>query len=45
MSVASGMSDGGQDVITGRNILLVAVVDESVYNKATGIIRDAGGFD
>lgn len=41
---ASGMSDGGQDVITGRNILLVAIVDESVYEDATGIISDAGGF-
>ncbi|OLN29412.1 hypothetical protein [Desulfosporosinus metallidurans] len=40
---ASGMSDGGQDVITGQNILLVAVVDESVYENATGIIREAGG--
>lgn len=38
------MSDGEQDAITSRDILLVAAVDESVYEKITEIIRDAGGF-
>lgn len=42
---ASGMSDGGQNAVTGRDILLVTVLDESVYDKAVGIIKDAGGFE
>jgi hypothetical protein len=41
---ASGLSDGGQDEISGRDILLTAVVDEAVHEKALKIIKDAGGL-
>ena len=41
---ASGMSDGGDNDITGRNILLTAVVDEQSYEQALNIIRDEGGL-
>ncbi|MFB5677249.1 hypothetical protein ACE3NQ_19430 [Paenibacillus terreus] len=41
---ASGMSDGGQGGPTGRNILLTAVVDESVHHQALSIVEQAGGM-
>jgi hypothetical protein len=41
---ASGMSDGGSDVITGRNVLLTAVVDERVYEQALAVVRESGGM-
>lgn len=41
---ASGMSHGGQGGPTGRDILLTAVVDESVHERAMKIIEDAGGM-
>lgn len=42
---ASGMSDGGQDaVVTGTNVLLTVVIDESNYDKALQVIREAGGI-
>ncbi|MCD1258493.1 hypothetical protein B5M42_006510 [Paenibacillus athensensis] len=40
---ASGMSDGGDNDVTGRNILLTAVVDETIYEQAMRVIQDAGG--
>jgi len=40
---ASGLSHGGQGGPTGRDILLTAVVDESVYEKALRLIEEAGG--
>lgn len=41
---ASGMSDGGDTVITGRNILLTVVLDETSYEKAISIIESGGGM-
>jgi hypothetical protein len=41
---ASGMSDGGAGGVTGRDILLTAVVDESVHHKALRIVEEAGGL-
>lgn len=40
---ASGMSHGGQGGPTGRDILLTAVVDESVHHQVLRIIEEAGG--
>lgn len=40
---ASGMSDGGNDVVTGHDILLTVVVDESMHHQALDLIRRAGG--
>ncbi|MCI3923227.1 hypothetical protein MO973_23660 [Paenibacillus sp. TRM 82003] len=40
---ASGMSDGGQGGPTGRDILLTAVVDESVHHQALSVVEQAGG--
>ncbi|PKM88021.1 MAG: hypothetical protein CVU87_08445 [Firmicutes bacterium HGW-Firmicutes-12] len=39
---ASGMSDGGSETVTGHDILLTAVVDESVHHDALRILKDAG---
>jgi hypothetical protein len=39
---ASGMSDGGQE-ITGRDMLLTAVIDESLYEQALKVVENAGG--
>lgn len=41
---ASGMSDGGDTVITGRNILLTVVLDETSYEEALSIIESGGGM-
>ncbi len=41
---ASGLSDGGEGQVTGKNILLTAVVDESVYEQALRVIQDGGGM-
>ncbi|MNC82928.1 hypothetical protein D3C75_1366550 [compost metagenome] len=41
---ASGMSDGGQEGPTGRDVLLTVVVDESVHHRALSIIEQAGGM-
>jgi len=40
---ASGLSDGGGGGVTGRDILLTAVVDEAVYEQALRICHEAGG--
>lgn len=40
---ASGMSDGGVDTITGKDILLVAVVDESIHHQALKVVEEYGG--
>jgi hypothetical protein len=40
---ASGYSDGGQGGPTGRDILLTAVVDESVHHQALNVVEQAGG--
>lgn len=40
---ASGMSDGGQDEISGRDILLTVVVQEQEFEKAREVIQDGGG--
>lgn len=41
---ASGMSDGGQEVISGRNILLTVVLEESDFNAAMEIVEQHGGM-
>ncbi len=41
---ASGMSDGGQNPITGRDIVLAAIVDESIFEKAIQFVKDADGL-
>ncbi len=41
---ASGMSDGGQGGPTGRDVLLAAVVDESVHHQALRVVEEAGGM-
>jgi hypothetical protein len=41
---ASGMSDGGQDDITGRDILLTAVVTEENHHQAMEIVEQHGGM-
>lgn len=41
---ASGMSDGRQDGLEGRDILLTVVLDENMFDQAMNIIEDAGGF-
>lgn len=41
---ASGMSDGGQNPISGTDILLAAVVDEKIQEQVRNIIKNAGGI-
>ncbi|AFQ42911.1 hypothetical protein [Desulfosporosinus meridiei] len=41
---ASGMSDGGDNPITGRDILLATIVDETVFDQAMLFIKDADGL-
>lgn len=41
---ASGMSLGGSEGVTGRNILLTAVVDESIHPKVLHLVEQAGGL-
>lgn len=42
---ASGMSSGGPDNrVTGRDILLTAIVDEEDYDQAVEICRQAGAL-
>lgn len=43
-SDASGLSDGSQNQITGRDILLTVVVDEQVHNQVLKICEQAGGL-
>ncbi|MNN17819.1 hypothetical protein D3C81_1310150 [compost metagenome] len=40
---ASGMSHGGQGGPTGHDILLTAVVDESIHHQALRIVEEMGG--
>lgn len=41
---ASGMSNGGSEMVTGHDILLTVIVDESRHHQAMKVIREAGGF-
>lgn len=41
---ASGLSHGGQGGPTGHDILLTAVVNESIHHQALRIIEEAGGL-
>lgn len=41
---ASGMSDGGQDPITGRDTILGAVVDEAIFDQCRELIRAGDGL-
>lgn len=40
---ASGMSNGGQSPITGRDIVLAAIVDKSIFDQAIQFIKDGDG--
>jgi hypothetical protein len=40
---ASEIMDGTIDVVNGRDILLTAAVQESLYHQAINIVRKAGG--
>ncbi|AET66560.1 hypothetical protein Desor_0880 [Desulfosporosinus orientis DSM 765] len=40
---ASGMSDGDQNPISGRDIVLAAIVDESVFDQAIQFVKDGDG--
>lgn len=40
---ASGMAGGAESGPTGRDVVLAAVVDESVYEQALRVIHDGGG--
>ncbi|MDR3541327.1 MAG: hypothetical protein P4L69_10235 [Desulfosporosinus sp.] len=41
---ASGMSDAGQDPITGSDILLATTVDESIFDQTRQLIREGNGL-
>ena len=41
---ASGMSNGGQNAITGRDIILSAVVGESIFDQVRQLIREGEGL-
>jgi hypothetical protein len=41
---ASGMSDGGGSSVTGRDVLLAAIVDESQFEQLRQQIRSQGGL-
>ena len=41
---ASGMSDGGQDPITGSDILLATIGDESIFDQTRQLIREGDGL-
>lgn len=41
---ASGMSHGGESYVTGRDVLLAAIVDESQFEKLRDEIRVQGGL-
>lgn len=41
---ASGMSDGGQDSVSGRDVLVAAIVDESKFDRAIQFVKDNGGL-
>jgi len=41
---ASGMADGNPNVESGRDIILAAVVDASVFEQAAQAIRATGGL-
>lgn len=40
---ASGMADRGDSGLAGKDVLLTAVVDESVHHQALRVIEEAGG--
>lgn len=41
---ASGMSDGGGSHVTGRDVLLAAIVEESQFEALRDQIRSTGGL-
>ncbi|WP_425800761.1 hypothetical protein ACHOLT_11570 [Desulfitobacterium sp. Sab5] len=41
---ASGMSNGGGSFVTGRDVLLAAIVDESQFESLRDQIRSNGGI-
>ncbi|HVJ50044.1 hypothetical protein [Desulfitobacterium sp.] len=41
---ASGMSNGGGSFVTGRDVLLAAIVDESQFDSLREQIRSNGGL-
>ncbi|MHB1407052.1 MAG: hypothetical protein ACYCV0_15875 [Desulfitobacteriaceae bacterium] len=41
---ASGMSNGGETSVSGRNVLVAAIVEDSLYDQAIQIVRTSGGL-
>ncbi|WP_088186581.1 hypothetical protein [Desulfosporosinus sp. FKA] len=41
---ASGMSDGGQNSVSGRDVLIAAIVDESQFDRAIQFVKDNDGL-
>lgn len=41
---ASGMSDGGNEMVKGHDILLTVIVDESRHHEALRLLREAGAY-
>ena len=41
---ASGMADGTPSVVSGRDIILAAVVDDSLFEQSRDAIRSVGGL-
>lgn len=41
---ASGLSGGSGNSVTGRNILLTAIVDESIHHQVLHLVEQAGGM-
>lgn len=39
----SGLSQGGEGGVSGRDILLTAIVTEDVHHKALRLVEEAGG--
>lgn len=41
---ASGMSSGGETSVSGRDVLVAAIVDDAQYDQAVQIVRTGGGL-
>jgi len=41
--VMSGMSDGSRDDSVGLDVLLTALVNDEIYDKAVHVVKESGG--
>lgn len=41
---ASGLAGGAESGLTGRDVVLAAVVDESIYEQALRVVHEGGGI-